>query len=110
MTLPPGACARKIADGRVATKMLRAHRLSGNWPPRLERQYVRQIGQGPQVKVESCWRGGMKMAEKVRLCRCGCGRKLDKLNSDFLMPSHEKALKDSRKKRLVPPTRKAPRR
>ena len=50
------------------------------------------------------------MAEKVRLCKCGCGRKLGDVNSDFLMPSHEKALKDSRKKRFVPPTRKAPRR
>jgi len=50
------------------------------------------------------------MAEKVRLCKCGCGRKLEDGNSDFLMPSHQKALKDSRKKRFVPPTRKAPRR
>ena len=50
------------------------------------------------------------MTEKVRLCKCGCGRKLGDVNSDFLMPSHEKALKDSRKKKFAPPTRKAPRR
>lgn len=50
------------------------------------------------------------MKEKVRLCKCGCGRALDNANADFLMPSHEKALKDARKKRFVPPTRKAPRR
>jgi hypothetical protein len=50
------------------------------------------------------------MTEKVRLCKCGCGRKLGDVNSDFLMPSHERALKDSRKKRFVPPARKAPRR
>ena len=50
------------------------------------------------------------MTEKVRLCRCGCGRRLENVDSDFLMPSHEKALKDARKTRFVPPTRKAPRR
>jgi hypothetical protein len=50
------------------------------------------------------------MAEKVRLCKCGCGRKLDDANSDFVMPSHRKTLKDSRKKTFAPPTRKAPRR
>ncbi len=50
------------------------------------------------------------MKETVRLCKCGCGRKLDDANSDFLMPSHKKALKDSRKKIVAPPTRKAPRR
>ncbi|MBP1778962.1 MAG: hypothetical protein H6Q86_4973 [candidate division NC10 bacterium] len=50
------------------------------------------------------------MTEKVRLCKCGCGRRLENVNSDFLMPSHEKALKDARKTRFVPPTRKAPRR
>jgi len=52
----------------------------------------------------------MTMGEKVRLCKCGCGRKLIDENSDFLMPSHQKALRDLRKKRFVPPTRKAPRR
>ena len=50
------------------------------------------------------------MAEKIRLCKCGCGRRLGDADSDFFMPSHEKALKDSRKKRFVPPTRRAPRR
>ena len=50
------------------------------------------------------------MAEKVRLCKCGCGRKLDDASSDFLMPSHEKALRESRKKKFATPIRKAPRR
>jgi hypothetical protein len=50
------------------------------------------------------------MTEKVRLCKCGCGRKLADANSDFLMPSHQKALRDARKKRFAPPPRKAPRR
>jgi hypothetical protein len=50
------------------------------------------------------------MTAKVRVCKCGCGRTLDNVHADFFMPSHEKALKDARKKKLVPPTRKAPRR
>lgn len=50
------------------------------------------------------------MAEKVRRCKCGCGRKLTNPNSDFLMPSHEKALQHSRKKQVAPPVQKFPRR
>lgn len=50
------------------------------------------------------------MTAKVRVCKCGCGRPLDNVRTDFFMPSHEKALKDARKKTLAPPTRKAPRR
>lgn len=50
------------------------------------------------------------MTAKVRVCKCGCGRTLDNVHADFFMPSHEKALKDARKKTRVPPTRKAPRR
>jgi hypothetical protein len=51
------------------------------------------------------------MADKARLCKCGCGRKLgDDSKSDFLMPSHEKRLQDSRKDKFATPMRKGARR
>ena len=42
------------------------------------------------------------MTDKARLCKCGCGRELVDATSDFFMPSHQKALRDSRKKQSVP--------
>jgi hypothetical protein len=52
-----------------------------------------------------------KMAEKARLCKCGCGRKLgEDAKTDFLMPSHEKRLQDSRKDKFATPMRKGARR